>query len=182
MFDDDDLPDPIKLGSTFGRIIESASSEEYDEFEEIVSSEQYRDAFMRSLRAMTPDGKALNGVEVIGHGRFSSTFAHLTPALAKEITSRLSRTSPNGVMEGSRLDVLRGLNLNEGWILLGKEKGQEQKWYVREGVVLADVVEDLIDQPVRVTGTMDRKRRRYYIDDLEAVEQDGNSASERLPS
>jgi hypothetical protein len=79
MFDEDQQPDPVRLGSTFGRIIESASSDEFDEFEELISSEQYRDAFMRSLRAMTPDGRALNGVEVVGHGKFSSTFARLTP-------------------------------------------------------------------------------------------------------
>jgi hypothetical protein len=86
MFDDDFLPDPVKLGSTFGRIIETASSDEYEELEEIVHSEQYRDAFMRSLRAMAPDGRALNGVEVIGHGKFSSTAARLTPQLAKKLS------------------------------------------------------------------------------------------------
>jgi hypothetical protein len=131
---------------------------------------------------MAPDGRALNGVEVIGHGKFSSTAARLTPQLAKEITSRLSRTTSEGVKEGSKLDVLRGLNLNEGWTLLGKEKGQEQRWYVRDGVILADVVEDLLDQPVRVTGTWDRRRKRHYIDDLEAIEQDLAIDGERLPS
>lgn len=174
MFDEDELLDPIHLGRAFGDILEAASSEEPGALAEAVKDERYRDVFLRSLRAMAPDGKGLVEVQVVGHGKFESTFARLTPSLGKEITSRLSGKASQRPGDGTRLDVLRGVDLNEGWILLGKDRERRQKWYVRDDVVLADVVEDLLDRPVRVTGTYDRRRRRFYVDDLEAVEEDAS--------
>lgn len=161
--DADELVSPERVGAVFGEILEAGTRMGADALARVVESQAYRDAFLRLLRALVPDGKELSEVEVLGYGGAVPTATVLTPYVAREITKQLAATRPRPERETTRIDTLRGLNLNEGWILLG-ETGHEKKCYVREGVVLADIVEGLVDQRVLVTGHWERQR--FVIDDV----------------
>lgn len=80
--------------------------------------------------------------------------------------------------ERVRVDILRGLHLNQGWIVLGA-KGHERKCYVGRAIVLEDVIEGLVNHRVRVTGHYER--RKFVIEDIVPAEPNEEEPAHERP-
>lgn len=163
MFEDQTPIDPERLGNTFGDILSRASSLRPESLNDVVSDEGYRDAFFKLVRNLVPDGRHVSEIEVVGGTPNRPSKTLLTPPVRSEITKHLESGRMPVQRPNVEVDELRGLNLNEGWILLGRP-GHERRCYVEEGVLLEDVVEGFVNRRVKVTGHW--RGKRFYIDDL----------------
>lgn len=163
MFEDQTPIDPGRLGDTFGDILSRASSLRPESLNEVVPDEGYRDAFFKLVRNLVPDGRDLTEIEVVGGPTDRPSKTLLTPPVRGEITKHLESGRTPVQKPNVEIDELRGLNLNEGWILLGRA-AHERRCYVEEGVLLEDVIEGFVNRRVKVTGHW--RGKRFYIDDL----------------
>jgi hypothetical protein len=163
MFDDQPPIEPDRLGDAFAEILSRASSLQPESMDQVVPDAGYRDAFFKLVRNLVPDGRHLSEIEVVGGAPERPSKTVLTPPIRNEITRHLEKGRTPVEKPTGDVDELRGLNLNEGWILLGRV-GHERRCWVEEGVLLEDVVEGFVNRRVRVTGHW--RGKKFYIDDL----------------
>lgn len=175
MFEDENTVESARLGDAFAEILAKASSTEPESLTEAVEDTGYREAFFKLVRNLVPDGRRLSEIEILGGaaGRPSKTI--LTPPIRNEITKHLEKGKAPSQRPEVQIDELRGLNLNEGWILLGRP-GTERKCWVEEGVLLEDVIEGFVNRRVRISGHW--RGKRFYIDDLVEDTSDHNQSGD----
>lgn len=163
---------PERVGDVFFRVLEATVDGDTSQLEQTVPTPAYQDAFMRLVRNLLPDGKDLNEIEVRRQGTDSPVAAVLRPVLRGPLDRRIKARRPprdTTQRESTRVDVLRGLQLNKHWIVLGTGDRERTCWDDGE-VVLEDAVEGLVNHRVRVTGHM--KGKRFVIEDIVAADPD----------
>lgn len=167
--------EPASLAGTFATVIEVAR--EPDDEEKLAAAippEDYRNAFLKLVRNLVPDGAEVREIELqrASDGR---TVTRLVPATRNAITRHLrQQRKPRRDEEPSAAtDILRAVQLNEGWIALGKEP--EQRFHVPDELALEDVIGPLVNQRVRVS--FHRERNALYADDIEPAGDDSQDDS-----
>lgn len=163
---------PDQIGDVFFRVLEATVQGGTGQLEEVVPAPEYQDAFMRLVRNLLPDGKDLSEIEVRRQGSDSPASAILRSTLRGPLDKRIKARRPPKVKtqrEVVRVDVLRGLHLNQQWIVLGTEDHERKCWDDGE-VVLEDAVEGMVNHRVRVTGHM--RGKRFVIEDIIAADPD----------
>jgi hypothetical protein len=170
--------EPEQVGELLADIVGAARTPETGALVELVPADPYRDAFLKLIRNIVPDGHEISEVEVrhVGTQRPSSTV--LTPAVRRDITRHLRAGRAESAPERVIVDVLRGLNLNKGFIELG-QSGREQRCWVGQELVLEDVVGPLVNRPVRVA--VHRDRNRLVIEDIAPAEGDAIDEGDEVP-
>jgi hypothetical protein len=164
---DESKPSLEQIGATFFEVLEAVLADDTEELSAVVPRTDYQQAFVRLVRNLVPDGHDLTEIEVSRRGTDSPAVAVLRPQLRAPLDHRIRAMRPTraaGEREHILIDILRGVQLNQRWVVLGTE-GHEQLCRQAEGsFVLADAVEGLIDQPVRVTGK--RRGRGFRFTDI----------------
>lgn len=156
------------LTDSFASILNGAGTDPAS-FNEQIADQGYRDTFMKLVRDLVPSGREVDRVEIHRLGARRAGTTVLTPPLRKEITKQLHAVRPPRTRETVRRGILRAMNLNEHWIALGGKSGNVRKCYARtEALLLEDVVERLVNKPVRVTGY--NQKNAFYLTDI--VEDD----------
>jgi len=159
-------PSPEDIASTYINVVRAASEPETDRLREFVDEPEYQEAFLQLVRSVAPDGKQILWVEVSGGGAVLQPTTRLSHHTAESIRDYLFALRPvTGVEEFE--DVLRALDLNHGWIVIG-EKPATKCYVDKESPVLEDVVGPLVNRRVRVRTY--RKGQRLVIRDIEPVE------------
>jgi hypothetical protein len=175
MFPDTEPLEPSVVGATFSEIIDAIQAEGPEALESRVPSAGYRDAFLRILRALAPDGKNVRRVEIRHHwADGDSNVTVLSSTTRRVITGRLAVNRPVAGPTRTIEGVLREVDLDKNSIqvsVLGQSS--RQRCQIGEGIVLVDVAEALLDQRVRLTGRF--RANVFIVSDVE--EADG----EELP-
>jgi len=159
-------PSPEDIASTYINVVRAASEPETERLREFVDQPEYQEAFLQLVRSVAPDGKQILWVDVSGGGAPPQPTTRLSHHTAESIRDYLFALRPvTGVEEFE--DVLRALDLNHGWIVIG-EKPATKCYVDKESPVLEDVVGPLVNRRVRVRTY--RKGQRLVIRDIEPIE------------
>jgi hypothetical protein len=145
---------PEEVSRTFFEVLEAVVDDEPDRLARIVPAEDYREAFLRLVKALLPDGKSIGSIEVVRGTADATSAAVLRPTMREPLDEQIRAIQPPRAPSAGKVtvvDTLRGLHLNKGWILLGM-KGGERKAYVGKTMILEEVIEGLVDHLVKVTG------------------------------
>jgi hypothetical protein len=151
----------------FGKLLDIASREPA-RLSSHVEDPQYRRLFLKMIRGLTPSGRDLTEVE-IARSR-AATSLILRPESRRAIQEQLARERPADMavdQEVTRIGVLRGLNLNQNWLLL-VEDGSEKKYHIQPGQVFDDVVGPFVNHAVALRGVITRGGGFRVTDILEA--------------
>lgn len=145
---------PEAVSDRFFEVLEAVVEDDASRLASAVPEEEYREAFLRLVKAIVPDGQSIEAIEVVrGEGERRQTTV-LRPGSSKRIEERLRALRPPAPQQQGRVtivDTLRGLHLNKRWIVLGAGDN-ERKVYVGKAMVLEDLIEGLVDHLVKVTG------------------------------
>jgi hypothetical protein len=174
LFDTEPPLNAESIATHFFGILDIVSIGAEDELLETVTDPLYRQAFLRLVRNLVPDGKAIDSLEFQRLGAKGRSSAILTPPVRRTIDTYLAaannQTRNSELTQSVHTGVLRALHLDKGWIIL-VEDGVPWKCTAPRGVVLDDVVEPLVNRMVQVTGHWTKGQRQFIIDDIaEAVE------------
>jgi hypothetical protein len=161
-----------QISETFFRVLEAAVAGDTAEINQAVPEADYQAAFLHLVRNLIPDGRSLTQIEVRRQGTDEAATTVLRPTHRAPIDRAIRAHRPphdGRQAEHVRVDTLRAIHLNQGWIVLGRE-GHERRCYVGESMVLEDVVEGLVNRRVRVVGHW--VRSKFVIDDIAEANPD----------
>jgi hypothetical protein len=167
--------DPDRLSDEFDAILTAAQDFDPDAMEQVVADRDYREAFLRLLRDVAPDGRNVATVEMRRRRPDFQSVVYLRTGLRQAISQRLAASRARRDDETEQTAVLRVVDLNRGWIRLGP-KGQESQWWVGGTMVIEEIIEGLINKSVHVVGHWHRSR--LLIDDIEEAPTDTPSDSQ----
>ncbi|MES2210152.1 MAG: hypothetical protein V4515_08205 [Chloroflexota bacterium] len=162
---------PDEVSRTLFEVLEAVVDDEPERLARIVPADDYREAFLRLVKALLPDGKTIGSIEVTRGTTDTTSAAVLRPTMREPLDERIRAIQPPRSPSAGKVtvvDTLRGLHLNKRWILLGM-KGAERKAYVGKAMILEEVIEGLVDHVVKVTGHMRRGPGGYIqlvMDDI----------------
>jgi len=160
-------PSLEQVGETFFTVLEAVLADDSEELSAAIPNPDYQQAFVRLVRNLIPDGRDLTEIEVSRRGTDAPAVAVLRPQFRAPLDRRIRAMRPpriGGQREHVLVDILRGVQLNKRWIVVGTETHEQLCRQAEGSFVLADAVEGLIDQPVRVTGQ--RRGRGFLFTDI----------------
>jgi tetratricopeptide (TPR) repeat protein len=161
-------PSAEDIAAAYLNIISAAAEPESPRLSEVVPQAEYQEAFLQLVRSLAPDGRQVLWVDVGQAGIQQRPVTRLSHHTAISIRERLIGRSPTPG-EAELEEVLRALDLNHGWIVLG-ERAETRCYVDKESPVLEDVVGPLVNRRVRVRVYW--KGQRRMIRDIEALESD----------
>lgn len=170
LFDPERTLSPDAVAREFFEVLREVTSDD-PEFKSHVNVPEYRDAFMKLIRALVPDGNELVEVEVAR--KRTGTAAVLRPEMREMIQRRVLADQAPADRDNVRYGVLRALHLDEGWLIL-VEDGREHRCRIERGRVLDDVVGPLVNRRVAVTGRW-RGKVRPRFEAMDIFEWDGQT-------
>jgi hypothetical protein len=136
-----------------------------------IPDQRYRTTFLKQIRNIVPDGKEVGRIEFRRIGTGDWPAAILTPGVRMTIQRSLPVPNISSSVAGEEAGVLRGVHLNQGWIVLD-EGPEERKCYIEQYEVFDDVVGPMMNQRVRVPGHWERNRTRLVLHDI-ILDSDG---------
>jgi hypothetical protein len=146
-------------------IIDKVANSAIDELEADIPDQRYRTTLLKQIRNIVPDGKEVGRIEFRRLGVGDWPPAILTPAVRTTIQRSLPVPNISSRVAGEEAGVLRGVHLNQGWIVLD-EGAKERRCYIDQYEVFDDVVGPMINQRVRVPGHWERDRTRFVLHDI----------------
>lgn len=160
LFDPAGNADPGRVGQVFASVLEAISEQDDEEsLTETIPAEDYRETFLKLVRNLAPDGRQIAEIE-LREARDNRTVTRLVPSTRTSITRQIRRKAPDSPHEVEVTDVLRGLDLNEGWILLGRD--EHTKIRLSEDLTIEDVIGPLVNHPVTVSFRRSGQRSVAY--------------------
>jgi hypothetical protein len=160
---------PEAVGGAFAEIVAAAQTPDPLQLEELVPDPGYRDAFLRLVRILAPDGKELSRVEIRHVGTVSMTTV-LTRATRRVVTERLRAGKPSNAEVVSLVGALREVDLERNSFLLSIPGEPRRTCRIGQGIVLLDVADALLDHRVSVTGRA--VGRQFVVTDVVEAETD----------
>lgn len=167
-FDDKGL-DPQLVASTFLSILENAVDDPAQGLSQIVPDPEYKAAFLKLTRNLTPTGKVFSQMEVKAAG--DARRVVLIPGVRGTISETLRKEAPadTNLLEPIEVKgVLRAVHLDQDWIEVQDENNKHVK--INDvGEALDDVIGPMMNRPVTVRAGKD-KNNKLHFRDIEAEE------------
>jgi hypothetical protein len=151
--------DPAQIGTKFFEVLEAVLEDDQASLEVQVPEPEYRETFIHLVRNMVPDGRDLTTMQVTRLGTDTPSTAILTPKLRAPLDRRIRAMRPprpRGAKELDLVDLLRGVDLNSRSVKLGFQDHERVCRAEDDFLMVADVLEGMLDEPVRVTGRRTR--------------------------
>lgn len=156
---------PREVTDHFLDIVQASASGAEEQFENLVKDEEYRDAFAKLTRNLSPSGQSAQKIRIYSYdnpkeinlGMDARDRAKSVMPSFREIQSEPSRDEVTG--------VLRALDLDRSWLELDIN-GRHHRITNLE-TALDDVIGPLVNKEVRVT-VLRRGRRLEFVDIEEA--------------
>ena len=163
-FDQPHRVSPDQVTETFAQVLRAARfPDEEEELARVVPAPDYRDALLKLVRNLVPDGKSLREVELRRVDRDRSVVT-LVPATGSAINRYLRGKRPPPKAESTtHREVLRGLDLNHNWIRLGRGPA-EVTIRVPPELAIEDIIGPLVNHRVEVPAHLERNR--WVADDI----------------
>ena len=162
--------DPQRVADEAFRILEVAS-EHPESITDRVHDAAYADWFTKAVRNIAPSGKGLTEVQVSrSDTHASATLGHDSRVrLDRHIRNarRTGRTTPVASEEVESQGTLRALHLNEGWLLIVDQEGQQKRFEIGQAI-WDDVVGPLVNHRVRVIA----RKKGSHTEAVDIVEAD----------
>lgn len=159
-----DSPDPQLVASTFLSILKNAIDDPADGLSKIIPDKQYKTAFLKLARNLSPTGKVFNQMEVRAAGDASPVV--LVPESRKLIGLTLKADAPpagEAMVPTTVRGVLRAVHLDHDWLEVTEEDGENVRiWNV--GEALDDVIGPMVNHPVDVQALKDNKGKLHFRD------------------
>jgi len=176
---------PEAVNLAIFRVLDTVARDDESALLELAPSAEYREAFLRLVKGLLPDGKSVETITVVHGGMREEQATTLTPALHEFVARQLEGFRPDRGFADRLVitDVLRAVHLNKGWIVLGKGS-HEMTIHVGKSVLLEEIVEGLIDQPVRVTAherVVQGGYIRFMLDEISEAQRGADIGIERVP-
>lgn len=156
---------PRDITDKFLDIMQAATADTTDRLEQIVDREDYRDAFVKLTRNLSPTGRSYDRVRIYSYDNPKEV---ILSADARTYTNEYVATLMPAVEEaekGTIAGVLRALDLDRDWLEV-EVKGRHQRITGLEDAV-DDIIGPLVNREVRVT-FLRSGRRLTYLDIEEA--------------
>lgn len=152
------------VSQEFFRIMQRIANAPEDKLELRIRNPQYREIFLKLVRNIVPDGRELREISFLRHYKGGTMKASLLPRHRHMITRNIDIETHGVERKSTQVGVLRALHLDEGWLLLTKEDGSEQRCSIGEHKVFDDVVGPFVNRIVQVPGHW--KGRRFFLHDI----------------
>ena len=156
---------PDQMTRTSFSILKAVNNPSSERLVEEISDEQYREAFLKLVRNLLPDGKEIREIEILALNGIESLSLtrHSKGIIRQHLSPYMSVVEYEDVLTG----ILRALDLDNGWVEL-VESGKHHKCRIGENKVLDDVVGPFVNRRVRVPGrwTGSGARRRFVLNDI----------------
>jgi hypothetical protein len=175
LFDDGDVKrvDPNAVANGLYAVLGAVATGDPDELVRTSAADgAYRQALLQLVKVLLPDGRTVRTIEVVkGEFQQATDTTVLSPQVRQPLELVLRSLRPRRPIESDRVeivDTLRGIHLNDGWIVLGRGE-EERKVHVGSQIVLEDVIKGLVDETVKVIGHLDprpRSKDRIVIDEI----------------
>ena len=162
-------PEIEEVTRTLLRIIEASSIGAIEQLDDIISSEEYKDCFIKQVRNLAPTGKTFNQLTIrsTSHEEFSPVvFSPQTrKVLTDTIRAREKQITSNDHLEQKQIiGILRGLQLDKDWLDITEENtGQHIKVY-QAGDMIDDLIGPMVNHKVLVDVYIDEDGKRIYKD------------------
>jgi hypothetical protein len=158
-------PTPEQIAAEFDRVVDAAKDPDSGmRLEDVVPQEDYRNAFLKLVRNIVPDGKEIREIE-LRNVQTNRSVARLTTTTGREISRVLRAKRPPATHETQTFsDTLRALDLDEGWIRLGRE-GEGPKITIPPDLAIEDIIGPLVNHRVEVTAH--RHGKQWIAEDVE---------------
>jgi hypothetical protein len=164
---------PEQVGAVFSSVLEAiAEPDDEERLSQTVPAEDYRETFLKLVRNLAPDGQRIGEIE-LREARENRTVTRLVPSTRTSITRQIRRRAPDVPHDAEVTDTLRGLDLNEGWILLGRD--EQTKIRLSDDLAIEDVIGPLVNQPVTVSFRRSGQRSVAY--DIQPAIESGHTGS-----
>lgn len=161
--------DPVDVVSKFLGIIRAGATDDADRLDDLVPEMDYRAAFLKLSRNLTPSGKLFDVMEIRASGEDQSVLLNRETRVL--LNKRIKEISDGDGVSGKSPEilsgVLRALHLDKNWIEISNESGNTKIY--ETGDALEDVVGPMVNHDVRVTVV--KKGRKYMFMDIEADEE-----------
>lgn len=164
---------PERIAGFSVGVIGKVANNMIDELEDDIPDRRYRTTFLKQIRNIIPDGREVGRIEIRQVGIEDPVPAILTPSVRATIQRSIPVPEVSPSVAGEEVGVLRGVHLNEGWIVLD-ETPNERKCYIEQYEVFDDVVGPMMNQRVRVPGHWERNHTRFVLHDIVLDPDDGN--------
>jgi hypothetical protein len=167
-----DRPKIENVTATFFRVLRATSTNPETELPTTVPDPQYRAAFLKLSRDLTPTGKTFDRLEVRDASSPSEPSVTFALTSRQELNSELRKLRPPSTVEEQQIHgVLRGLHLDRDWLEVTTITpiGTEENVRINDAnEVLDDVVGPMVNKRVVVTAV--RRGTRYFYRDIEIEE------------
>jgi hypothetical protein len=160
----DDFTSPELVASTFLSILKNAVDDPKEGLSRVVPDREYRSAFLRLTRSLTPTGKMFSQMEVRAAGDFAPVV--LVPESRKLIAQTLKAEAPPTSVDMTPAivkGVLRAVHLNKDWLEVTLEDGTDVR-VLNVGEALDDVIGPMVNHPVTVQALKDQKGKLHFRD------------------
>jgi hypothetical protein len=146
---------PAEIGTKFFEVLQAVLEDDQVSLEAQVPEPDYRETFVHLVRNMVPDGRELTAMTVQRLGTDFPSIASLLPKQRAPIDKRIRAMRPprpKGEKEIVLVDVLRAVDLNSRKVKLGPPDHERVCIAEDDFLFVADVLEGILDEPVRITG------------------------------
>ena len=147
--------DPSEVGTKFFAVLQAVLDDDQTTLEAKVPEADYRETFVHLVRNMIPDGRELASMRVTRLGIDNPSIAELTPKHRAPIDKRIKSLRPTrakSIAEHELVGLLRAVDLNSRTVKLGPPRHQRVCHAEDDFLMVADVLEGMLDDPVRLTG------------------------------
>ncbi|MFN3688376.1 hypothetical protein [Salinarimonas sp.] len=159
--------DPETVAMRFFEVVESTFSEDESRIAQSIPEEEYRMAFLKMARNLTPTGSQFESLSLQTDSMASPVVitapkrATLTRKLEKSRQSEISDTGPqHALLKG----VLRALELDKDWVKVAVDGEEHLIFGVSEQ--LDDVIGNMVNKPVIAKVSQHRGKMRLVDIDL----------------
>lgn len=161
-------PSINEITSRFLDIIKATTADSEDELKELVPKDDYREAFLKLTRNLTPTGKLYSKVEIKSSGETEKRPIVLEPYARMVINNALKKPrieELGGPEEKQLRGTLRGLQLDKDWIEVNLSEGEcRTVKIVGTGDVIDDVVGPMVNHRVLVNVVTGPKGKLIFRD------------------
>jgi len=162
-------PSINEITSRFLNIVKATTADSEDELKQLVPKEDYREAFLKLTRNLTPTGKLYSKVELKASGETEQRPIVLEPYSRMVINNALKKPRGEEELGGPEeiqlRGVLRGLQLDKDWIEVNLTEGEcKTVKIVGTGDVIDDVVGPMVNNRVIVNVVTGPKGKLIFRD------------------
>lgn len=158
------VTDPQLVANTFLSILRNAADSPGEGLSRLVPDKEYKAAFLKLTRSLSPTGKVFGQMEICAAGDPNAVV--LEPesrkAIAQTLRAEAPQPSPTGMTPTQLTGVLRAVHLDQDWIEVTVDGRGVRIDNV--GEALDDVIGPMVNHPVVVQALRDNKGKFHFRD------------------